>query len=82
MDIYCPKCGEPWSHDELHGVSGMTYPQASKAFRRIGCEVFDSQHSQDGDEDRAQSAAIAYDLFGDDLDGAAATFDDLFVVDE
>ena len=77
MDIYCPKCGEPWDHDELHDIPGVTYAQASKRFRRVGCEVFDTKHGE-VDVNRAEQAAVAYDLFGDDLDAAATTFDDLF----
>ena len=27
MDIYCPKCGEPWDHDTLHDIAGDRYPE-------------------------------------------------------
>ena len=25
MDVYCPKCGEPWDHDTIHDVAGAEY---------------------------------------------------------
>lgn len=25
MDIYCPRCGEPWEHDSLHDVASERY---------------------------------------------------------
>jgi hypothetical protein len=39
-DIYCPHCGEPWEHDTLHDVEGMSYLQAGKAFTVQGCTIF------------------------------------------
>lgn len=40
FDIYCPHCGEPWEHDTLHDVAGMSYKQAGKAFTVQGCTIF------------------------------------------
>ena len=77
MDIYCPKCGEPWDHDELHAIAGLPYEQASKEFRRVGCEVFDTNHNDPPDTDKAETAATVYDVLGDDLDGASSEFFDL-----
>lgn len=39
FDIYCPHCGEPWEHDTLHDVEGVSYSQASKAFIIQGCTL-------------------------------------------
>ena len=25
MDVFCPKCGEPWDHDTIHDVAGEEY---------------------------------------------------------
>ena len=75
-DIYCPVCGEPWDHDELHDT-GIPYAEASKRFRRVGCQVFDTKHGE-VDVNRAEAAAVAYDLLGDDLDTASVELTDLF----
>lgn len=45
MDIHCRHCGEPWDHDELHEIEGwtgedMTYKQAVKRFKELGCNAF------------------------------------------
>jgi hypothetical protein len=77
MDIFCPRCGEPLDHDELHEVEGMSYQEASQAFRTKGCEgigfrcnIFNQLKSN------AMIAQAAYDILGEDMDGAASMFDD------
>ena len=54
MDIYCPKCGEPWDFDSLHEQvaimiddrDGRPYDQLFDAVRedfyRDGCKAFGS----------------------------------------
>jgi hypothetical protein len=40
MDIYCPRCGEPWDNDELHEVAAefdATYVEIVATFKRYGC---------------------------------------------
>lgn len=84
MDIYCPKCGEPWDNDELHHEAednDSDYETVAKNFRRRGCEVFGFQH---GDADyevngmpASTAASALYELLGDDMDGAAAMMEDL-----
>jgi hypothetical protein len=27
MDLYCPRCGEPWDHDTLHDVAEAQYAE-------------------------------------------------------
>ena len=39
MDIQCRFCGEPWEHDTLHDVEGMSYDEAGKAFAKYGCNA-------------------------------------------
>lgn len=68
MDILCPKCGEPWDRDELHIESVSV-----KAFMREGCGVFGVKCEP---SDRGTLAQAVYDVLGDDLDGAAAMFED------
>ena len=85
MDIYCPKCGEPWDNDELHevvserhanGDTNATYNAVAREFRGKGCEVFGCSHGEYSEA--AQFAAVAYDLLGDDMDGAASMMDDAY----
>jgi hypothetical protein len=64
--------------DELHDVPGMTFESAADEFRRIGCGVFQTPCSAELDLDRAYRAAkarAAYELCGDDMDGAASALD-------
>lgn len=94
MDIYCPVCREPWDNDELHFVAeerGTSYKDVAADFRRRGCEALNSRHfCQICGEDetfcsdpkqhlkRDEFVDAVYDLLGDDMDGAASTFDDLW----
>lgn len=55
MDIRCRHCGEPWDHDELHGLATpdepgrdldyeqrrIPYDEANALFRELGCGLFD-----------------------------------------
>jgi hypothetical protein len=86
MDIYCPRCGEPWDMDELHfeaedraarGDKDATYESVARDFRRRGCAALGGQCSDSPNTDRAEAASILYDMLGDDLDGAAALLEDM-----
>jgi len=70
-DIYCPTCGEPLDPDELHEIEGLTYREASAAFRSAGCTAIGLMHGE-GAPVHADAARVVYDLLGDDLDAAAA----------
>jgi len=77
MDMLCPKCAEPWDNDEFHDVASenqSTYSELAADFRRRGCEALGSRH---GDGDAHPVIAATYDLLGDDMDGAAAMFEDM-----
>lgn len=86
MDVYCPKCAEPWDNDTFHEVAeeiGSTYAAVSAAFRAKGCGVafrgsaYDpGRHCGAGSRANPNIAAM-YDLLGDDMDGAAAMFEDM-----
>jgi len=90
MDIYCPRCGEPWDHDTLHEEVGARVSEGRKAsyatvaaeFRRRGCEALESYGAPCNPEGigsgYAEAASALYDLLGDDMDGAAAMFEDLY----
>lgn len=44
MDIYCPRCGEPWDNDSLHEAAqehGSTYEAIKTAFRTLGCSAIE-----------------------------------------
>jgi hypothetical protein len=84
MDIFCPKCGEPWDNDELHevvaerhenGDHDASYNSVAREFRGKGCEVFGCSHGHVSAM-AAELAAVAYDMMGDDMDGAASMLDD------
>jgi len=83
MDIRCPKCGEPWDHDELHEMYDsegrhVPYAEASKRFRSLGCAAFDGAScNAPTDTETATKAAAVYSALSDDMDGAAAILDDL-----
>lgn len=76
MDLVCIRCGEPWNLDHvLH--------EAPKDFRRNGglivqcptCPVKRPLHA-DAELSRLNRIAALAQLFGDDLDGLAATLAD------
>lgn len=75
MDIRCPKCGEPWDIDELHELDDMDFKTAYRKFQKVGCEVFDTDHGE-VNETAAALAQAAYEVLGDDVDGAASMLDD------
>lgn len=82
MDIYCPRCAEPWNTDELHYLAEeleTTFSDIVTQFGIKGCEVIPEQsHNQHAqlDNQRALVAAIAYEVMGDDVDGIAAMMED------
>jgi len=91
MDIYCPKCAEPWDNDSVHEEVDArreegresTYRQVARQFQVKGCAALASafgpvscEPASDRDLTRAALASAAYELCGDDMDGASATLDD------
>jgi hypothetical protein len=77
MDLYCPKCAEPWDNDSIHDRAkelGDTYTVVSADFRVNGCEALGSEH---GEGTAPPGVGVVYELLGDDMDGAASEFEDL-----
>lgn len=78
MDVYCPKCGEPWDTYEFHDPwEPMSYDEARKLFRSQGCGVvFNGTPCQGEPGMRGKASGMLMDLLGDDTDGVAALLDD------
>lgn len=86
MDIYCPRCLEPWDTDSLHDMvaegTAASYSAAMRAFRRLGCQAFSGEYFGNIPEcapvpGGAIVAALA-DALGSDVDGLAAELADVF----
>jgi hypothetical protein len=87
MDLYCPRCGEPWDNDCIHEEveernDDSTYYTVLREFQQNGCVAFREAYGQGQCERtnslRAGAAEAMYDLLGDDADGAAAMLEDYF----
>ena len=84
MDIYCPKCGEPWDMDSLHDMveDGLasSYQDARKKFSVNGCKALGTSHGSADVEVRglraSDASAALFDVLGDDVDGIAAMMED------
>lgn len=85
MDLYCPKCGEPWDNEEFHyraEETGTSYSFTAGQFREHGCLALGGRCSPRELEPvalgltRAEAASALYDVLGDDMDGAAAMLED------
>lgn len=79
MDIYCPRCAEPWDNDEFHDEAeeqGSTYRAMVKRFRTEGCAVFGGARcSENADPTTRAMIGAAMELsdhpddWASDLDG-------------
>lgn len=76
MDIYCPRCGEPW--EVFHVYREMTAEERSDLLAGRGCSN-ECREQPPADTDRTAKAQAALELCGDDLDGAAAMMEDFFI---
>ncbi len=73
MDLYCPRCGEPW---EYYYVQHEMTPEERNSFHAgTGCPSCSSKEIERRPF-RAQRAAELGALLGDDLDGLAAEMED------
>lgn len=88
MDLYCPRCGEPWDLDTLHEETAAriqnvrvalpyetAFAEVRRDFQQRGCAALGEPRCLDRDGTATVAAAV-YELLGDDLDGAAAMLDD------
>lgn len=85
MDVYCPKCSEPFDPDEFHGWEGRDYETNRRLFFSQGCEGMGMRCSDSppqtvaGEPDgftKGEACAALAELLGDDVDGIASTMDD------
>lgn len=80
MDLICPVCGEAWDMESVYGENDrpdLTRDQAARLFRKKGCgAIFDGVSCRPTDSDTTALARATYEALGDDMDGAAAMFDD------
>jgi hypothetical protein len=81
MDIYCPKCSEPWDLSELHTAvdegSAADYDDARRTFYADGCgTLFNSRPCRENRTLRSEASLVLADVLGEDLDGVAAMLED------
>jgi len=80
MDIFRPKCGEPWEIDCLHELvddgDAKDFHEARKLFQRKGCEAFGCSHNPIPLKTTALASSLMFDILGDDVDGIASMMDD------
>lgn len=73
MDIYCPRCGEPWDIGSVQHE--MTPAEQKDLLTGRGCSR-QCRTSPPSDSRRASIAVGVLASCGDDLDGAAALMED------
>ena len=84
MDVYCPRCGEPWEIDTFHDVAderGETFAAVFAAFQSEGCGATGwvptcERATDDGARMRADMSGALAEMLGDDVDGIAAMMED------
>lgn len=91
MDIYCPRCGEPWDIDSIHeevtyrqelGETMVSFYGIHRDFARRGClaltvfGVSEADCRRDTGNARAMASGVLMDILGDDIDGVASLMDD------
>jgi hypothetical protein len=79
MDLYCPRCAEPWDNDTLHDVAGelgSSYRAVAADFRRRGCAALGERCGELAPASARAVIAAAYELGGDDMDGAMSDLED------
>ena len=84
MDIYCPKCGEPWDTDTFHDIAqeqDITFDEAIALFRKNGCSATGwSKCNLTKRTIRGEAFTALSELLGDDIDGIASMLEDFDAV--
>ena len=73
MDIYCPRCGEPWDVYSL--TDDMTPEEAKDLKAGRGCPCCKGKEVKDKPF-RAIMSGELLSILGDDVDGVAASLED------
>jgi hypothetical protein len=73
VDIYCPRCGEPWDVYSL--VEDMTPEEAADLKAGRGCPCCKGKPVESRPF-RAEASGVLLEVLGDDIDGVAATLED------
>ncbi len=74
MDVYCPRCGEPY---ELLGITDdFTQEERSSFWDGKGCPCCKGK-TVESKPFRAEATAVLRDILGDDIDGIASELDDM-----
>jgi hypothetical protein len=81
MDIYCPRCSEPWDVYELHTAVeegyAADYDDARSQFYSVGCGVlFGGPPCRENRTLKSEASLVLADVLGGDLDGVAALLED------
>ncbi|MBP7937214.1 MAG: hypothetical protein GX616_25390 [Planctomycetes bacterium] len=80
MDLVCIRCGEPWDMDYvLHEDPGGFKRRGGRIEHCPCCPKEPPKHST-REQGRLETVAALADLLGDDVDGLAATLEDLELV--
>ena len=73
MDMFCPRCGEPWDVASLY--EDMSKEDAQDLRRGKGCPCCFGRELTDRPF-RAEASGMLMDILGDDLDGVASMLED------
>ena len=81
MDIYCPRCSEPWDMAELHAAVeegyAADYDDARRTFFADGCgTLFGGLPCQENRTIRSEASLALADVLGEDIDGIASMLED------
>jgi hypothetical protein len=78
MDLICTCCGEPWDIDYvLHEEPEGFDRQGGRILGCPCCHGITPEGISEGERDRLAAVAAVAELMGDDVDGVAATLEDL-----
>jgi len=81
MDIYCPRCSEPWDIDELHTAVeegyAADYDDARRTFYADGCgPLFGGPLCRENRTLKSEASLALADVLGGDIDGVASMLED------
>lgn len=75
MDVYCPRCGEPWDAYGIQGGGEFTKEEQQQFWRGEGCPCCIG-NEVDSRPFRAEATKVLAEVLGNDIDGIASMLDD------